>query len=126
MMRLRLECFLGLLLCHVAAGMALAADGEAFDDPAKAGPDFAVQGEYQGTLKFDGKPTPMGVQIIAEGDGNFEAVIYIGGLPGAGWKRGDERKRAKGKTDGGTTNFKSDKWLAVVADGKMSFTNSGE
>ena len=124
-MRVRIECVLALLLCLAAAGVAWAADGETFTDPAKAGPDFAVQGEYKGDLQLDGKPTPMGVQVIAEGDGNFEAVVYTGGLPGAGWKRGDGREKVKGKTEGGTTNFKSDKWLAAIADGKMSFTNSG-
>ncbi len=124
-MRNRLECFLGVLLSCAAAGLAVAADGDAFTDPAKAGPDFAVQGEYKGDLQLDGKATPIGVQVIAEGDGGFEAVVYTGGLPGAGWKRGDKREKAKGKTEGGSTSFKSDKWLATIADGNMSFTNSG-
>ena len=124
-MRKRLKCIVGGLLYLAAAGLACAADGDTFTDPAKAGPDFAVQGEYKGDLQLDGKATPVGVQVIAEGDGNFEAVVYTGGLPGAGWKRGDKREKAKGKTEGGTTNFKSDKWLASIADGKMNFINSG-
>jgi hypothetical protein len=115
----------GGLLVLAATRLVCAADGDAFTDAAKAGPDFAVQGEYKGDLQIDGKATPTGVQVIAEGDGNFEAVVYTGGLPGAGWKRGDKREKAKGKTEGGTTNFKSDTWLASIADGKMNFINSG-
>ncbi len=124
-MRARFESLVALLLCLVASGVAAAAEGDAITDPAKAGPDFAVQGEYKGTLQLDGKEVPVGVQVIAEGDGAFEAVVYTGGLPGDGWKRGDKREKAKGKTEGGTTNFRSDKWLAAIADGKMSFVNSG-
>jgi hypothetical protein len=124
-MRVQFDCFLAMLLSLALTSAACAAEGEAFTDPAKAGPDFAVQGEYLGTLQLDGKSVPTGVQVIAEGNGNFEAVVYAGGLPGAGWKRGDQREKVKGKTDGGTANFKSDKWLAAIADGKMNFTNSG-
>ncbi len=43
---------------------------EAADDE-----DFAFQGEYSGEV---------GVQVIALGDGQFRAITYPGGLPGAG------------------------------------------
>jgi hypothetical protein len=52
-----------------------AAEGEAFIDPAKAGPDFTFQGEYVGK--------DCGAQVIAQGDGKFRIVGYSGGLPGA-------------------------------------------
>ncbi|MDB6007001.1 MAG: hypothetical protein JWR15_3988 [Prosthecobacter sp.] len=54
---------------------------QAFTDPTQAGDDFLVQGEYVGEI--DGKT--YGVQIWAQGVGKFEAVSYLGGLPGAGW-----------------------------------------
>lgn len=41
-------------------------------------PDFKFQGEYKG----DGH----GAQVIALGGGKFQAVLYPGGLPGAGWE----------------------------------------
>ena len=41
------------------------AEGQAFTDPAKAGPDFAVQGEYNGSIKHDNNEIPIGVQVIA-------------------------------------------------------------
>ncbi|MCG6156452.1 family 16 glycoside hydrolase [Rubinisphaera margarita] len=44
-------------------------------------PDFQTQGEYV----TEGR----GVQVIALGDGEFECVIYPGGLPGAGWDRSE-------------------------------------
>ena len=50
-------------------------------DPAKVDADYAIQGEYAG--KLAGKEA--GVQVIALGGGKFDAVVYEGGLPGAGW-----------------------------------------
>lgn len=66
-----------------------AGHGPAYATPeeASADPDFAVQGEYVG----DG----VGVQVIALGKGQFRAVTYPGGLPGAGWE-GPEKESQEG------------------------------
>ncbi|MEZ6066427.1 MAG: hypothetical protein R3B90_12135 [Planctomycetaceae bacterium] len=52
---------------------------QVFITPAAAAqsPDFLVQGEYANER--------LGLQVIALGDGKFEAVIHKGGLPGGGW-----------------------------------------
>ncbi len=100
------------MTCAVSANAA-AADGDAFTDPAKAGIDFTLQGEYQGK----GGDDNWGVQVIAMGDGNFTAVGYRGGLPGAGWKRGDETRRATGKRDGEIVTLKSDEFTSTVKNG---------
>lgn len=87
----------------------------AFTDPAKAGPDFRVQGEYVGGVQTDEGRLKIGVQITALGEGEFRAVAYRGGLPGAGWD-GSERISAEGKTQGGQTVFKAEEGGAVVRD----------
>jgi hypothetical protein len=68
------------------------ADKHTFLDPAKASPDFAVQGEYVG--ESAGKK--VGVQIASLGGGNFTGALYYGGLPGDGWD-GMHRYDAAGK-----------------------------
>lgn len=53
-------------------------------EQAATDPDFLVQGEYAGTAKA--------MQVIARGDGDFEIVVYEGGLPGAGWDKQPPRR----------------------------------
>ncbi len=47
-------------------------------------PDYQVQGEYVGEQ--------TGMQVVAIGDGEFDIVIYEGGLPGAGAKSTPPRR----------------------------------
>lgn len=66
---------------------------KAYDNPASTDEDFPFQGEYVG----EKEGVKMGVQILALGNGEFEAVGYPGGLPGAGWDGNREKiVRAKG------------------------------
>ncbi len=47
---------------------------------------FVVQGEYTGQIKTDvADNQEIGLQVVAMGEGAFDAVLYHGGLPGAGW-----------------------------------------
>jgi hypothetical protein len=129
------------VLCSLAALVAAAAEKKAekreITDPeeAKADPDFAIQGEYLGEYqREDGKPAKAGAQVIARGGGKFEVVGLPGGLPGAGWKRGDPAYRVQGELKDGTitvTNeqgetmqlkFAEGQMTLLVAEGKKLFT----
>jgi hypothetical protein len=61
--------------------------------------DFYLQGEYAGTLATSGHAgNSIGLQIIALGNGDFEAVEYEGGLPGNGWNCASRRKYTGART----------------------------
>ncbi len=98
-----------LAAAFVAIGSAaLAGDpSTAYTDPAEAGPDFAIQGEYTGSVETDTGPDSRGVQIIALGDGKFRAVAFHGGLPGAGWDK-QPTHSTDGEMKDGVAIFKSD------------------
>ena len=85
------------------------AKGETFTDPAKAGPDYALQGEYA-----DEK---TGAQVIALGNGKFHLVGWLGGLPGTS---AEVEKKAEGdgvREGDAKVTFENDEWKAVL-DGK--------
>jgi hypothetical protein len=92
----------------------------AFTDPAKAGPDFTAQGEYQGNGPDNVK---LGAQVIAEGDGGFVAWLYAGGLPGDGWD-GKTRLKASGKSVDGRPSVSGSDWGGEIADSKMVCKNA--
>ncbi|NRB28636.1 MAG: DUF1080 domain-containing protein, partial [Roseibacillus sp.] len=81
------------------AAVHAADNNKVWTDPAKAAgedPDFVIQGEYAAK--------GAGAQVIALGNGHFQAVLYPGGLPGAGWD-GKGKSLLDGKTGGGQAAF---------------------
>lgn len=108
-------CSILSLFVVFAASSVFAAGGEAFTNAEDAGPDFKIQGEYAGT--FGDKKA--GLQVIALGDGEFDAVLLPGGLPGAGWD-GKTKIRFKGKTVNGKVRFEGDDTTAGLANGAIT------
>jgi hypothetical protein len=107
-MKVLLTTLLGL------SAIVVAADGKkAFTDPAEAGRDFTVQGEYVG----DG----VAAQVIALGKDAFRVVGYQGGLPGEG--ESEKKKEADGKWEGEQVVFEKDGLKAVLANGQITATN---
>jgi hypothetical protein len=88
----------------------------AFTDPAQAGPDYPFQGEYAGYVYIPGRGQEFaGLQIIALGNGKFDAVAYRGGLPGNGWDRSGNKKLA-GEVENGTLTLTGPEDRLLVAN----------
>ncbi len=85
-----------------------------FIEPEKAGPDFALQGEYVG----DG----CGAQVIALGGGKFRVVGWSKGLPGTA---DDVEKTVEvdAQRDGGKAIFNGQGWKGEIENGVLKGTN---
>ncbi|RLT05928.1 MAG: DUF1080 domain-containing protein [Planctomycetota bacterium] len=101
---------------------AFAAPGEAFIDPEQAGPDFKIQGEYEGTI---GQKTKFGAHVIALGEGKFDVVLLQKGLPGgpkdAAWD-GKTKVMLKGETKDGVVELSGTNFKGSIKDGVLSGT----
>lgn len=94
-------------------------------DPAKADADFAIQGEYSGVVKTENGEKKFGVQVIALGDGKFQAVGHLGGLPGEGWDQGT-RERVDATAKDGTVVFKGKYATGTLSAGKITISRDGQ
>ncbi len=93
---------------------------EVYLDPAHAGLDYRVQGEYRGKTVEE---EVWGAQVIALGDGKFQVVGYKGGLPGEGWSRGDDRVETKGERVNGVVTFEGPEFVVKAEPGKLTVEN---
>jgi len=112
-----------LLFCSIAH----AARGPEIIDPeeAKKDPDFTIQGEYLGDGVWPGgESAKIGAQVIARGEGQFDVVVFRGGLPGDGWQRGHEQFALKAKREKhGTTLTRDGKPAGRIEKGRMTILN---
>lgn len=101
--------------------------GPAYTDPEKADDDYALQGEFAGEFQGGDSPGKVGIQVIALGDGKFQAVGYRGGLPGDHWDKSD-RPTADGtrvddrvvfRGDHGTAELVGDELTIMTPDGTV-------
>ncbi len=108
------------------AAAVVAEQGAAVTDVASAGPEFALQGEYQGAVDIGGGEENFGVQIIALGDGKFRLVAFQGGLPGDGWSRSDQQMEGDGALADGKITAAIEGADLEVADGTITVTAEGQ
>jgi hypothetical protein len=100
------------------------AKGPKISEPSKVDKDYGIQGEYSGTLEADGDKMKFGVQVIAQGQGKFQAVVYKGGLPGDGWNLEKDLERINAPLQDGQVVFKAKEGTGVLKDGKMHITDT--
>ncbi|HLQ43799.1 MAG TPA: DUF1080 domain-containing protein [Planctomycetaceae bacterium] len=121
-MRRLIVSFASAMMALGVSAFAFAAGGEAFTDPEQAGPDFKVQGEYEGTI---GEKTKFGAQVIALGEGKFDVVLLQKGLPGgpkdAAWD-GKTKVMLKGETKDGVVELSGTNFKGTIKDGVLSGT----
>lgn len=79
--------------------------------PEEAGPEFRFVGEYVGDLQVreshSWRRVPIGMQVVARGNGQFDIVEYYGGLPGAGWN-GVDRVVLPGEIEGSRLHVRAE------------------
>lgn len=85
--------------------------------------DFAIQGEYEGSITLNSGEKKVGAQVVARGVGNFYIRVLMGGLPGAGWD-GKTQMEAMGKTEEGKVTVTGKDISGTVADGKFALKDA--
>lgn len=115
-----LSILLASLLAIALARPLTAADPKAaVTDVALADADFALQGEYLGFVSLPGGGQEYaGLQVVALGEGKFEAAYLKGGLPAAGWDRLTKTK-LQGQAESGTLLL-ADAQLAINVDANQA------
>lgn len=86
--------------------------------PAETGKDFDLQGEYTGLISGGWRREPVGLQVLSLGGGEFAALEYHGGLPGAGWN-GQERLSAEGKGGSASAILSGDRRKVALVNGEL-------
>lgn len=127
---MRLLCFsIAVIVSSVASSPVLAQTKSPFKgaaiDAAQTDEDFSLQGEYVGYLAPPEREWQrVGLQVVALGHSKFEAVLFAGGLPGAGWDGRTKEKFSGSHGETGTLLRGREKsvWLgsgqaAVIATG---------
>ena len=95
-------------------------------DAAQADADFGLQGEYVGYLAPPEREWQrVGLQVVALGSGKFDAVLYAGGLPGAGWDGRTKEKLSGGREATGPFLRGADKAISLASGQAAVFTTAG-
>lgn len=89
-------------------------------DAETGGLPFELQGEYLGTI---GTEAIVGAQVIARGDGKFEAVLLEKGLPGGGFFK--TKVPLTGKLDKDTATLTGVNFTGTLQKGVLKGTGDG-
>jgi hypothetical protein len=101
-------------LLALSTTLRAAENSDAFIEPADAGPDFAVQGEYVGE--------GCAAQVIALGEGKFRIVGWSKSLPGVD-AEAERKVEVDAQRDGERVVFDNNGWKGAIADGGLEGTN---
>jgi len=85
-----------------------------FEKALKEDPDFSIQGEY-----FK-EGASFGVQVVALGDGKFDAYLLAGGLPGLGWTKDQARVKLSGQREGEIVVFPKNQDFSLTIAGQTA------
>ncbi len=121
------QCLM-VVCCLIFPGVSVLAEDandpkKAFLTSEEAGAEFAVQGEYAGTIKAGDNDVKLGVQVVSEGNNKLAWAAYIGGLPGDGWD-GNPPIRGAGEVNGKTGVLKGEMGQGEIKDGSLVITNA--
>jgi hypothetical protein len=116
---------LSLTTCAAAVAAEKDRTNRTWTDPNKAAaedPDFLIQGEY-GVAK---ERQAWGVQVVALGDGRFDAYLLEDGLPGLGWDRKKGRLKLSGTRQGDVVRLATanESVSATIKDGRIAVRHS--
>ena len=121
------KTFIAALLVAGAHILHAAKPGNAITDPKEAAkdPDFAIQGEYAASPAIGKDSGGYGLQVVALGDGKFQAALYKGGLPGSGAEN-NEFTLLKGEIKDGKTILKASGGETVIISGDTATGTKGD
>lgn len=108
----------------LGAGSAQAQTPLKIASPENVDEDFAFQGEYTGLILPEDSSClrRIGLQVIARGDGQFDAVAHTGGLPGAGAT--SEKVSLQGRRDGEVLELSGESLSARIENRRASLVSA--
>jgi len=122
---LRLSIVLSMAIFSV--GPLFAQSKRAVTDLENVDDDYAIQGEYSGRLVKNTMSGPQskkfGLQVVAQGGGEFIAKLYAGGLPGSGWDRETKYDLAGRRGESGV-ELTGDQLRVIISGGQARLASA--
>ena len=85
--------------------------------------DYLMQGEYVGDLNENAQGARLAFQVIAEGNGNFRAVMFYGGAPGENENVELVLEIESTKAEDGILVFSGERGTATISEGFATITD---